>query len=190
MRGSERSRVAQEVNRAALPGAAMQPRDRRLQTLVSVGDDQPHAGQAAGEQRAQKIGPERLGLGLAHVDAEDLGAARLVHAVGDDYRLAHHAAAVPDLLDLAVQPQASGSGNHPLIDALYRGERKKADLGKGGLKRTKGPSYISPRAFALFVIDAMTPSEGKLNVFKTAESTSETLPEPVKRRLQPLRRLR
>jgi hypothetical protein len=32
----------------------------------------------------------------------------------------------------------------------------------------------------------MTPSEGKLNVFKTAESTSEMLPEPVKRRLQPL----
>jgi hypothetical protein len=75
---------------------------------------------------------------------------------------------------------------HPLIDTLYRGEVKKTDLGKGALRRTKGPSYVSPRAFATFVLDAMAPSAGQLNVFKTAANTTETLPEPVKGRLQPL----
>lgn len=75
---------------------------------------------------------------------------------------------------------------HPLIDALYRGEVRKKDLGKGGLSRTKGPSYVSPRAFAAFVLDAIAPSEGELNFFKTAADESKTLPEPVKKRLQPL----
>ena len=75
---------------------------------------------------------------------------------------------------------------HPLIDALYRGKVKREDLGKGGLRRTKGPSYVSPRAFATFVLDAVAPSEGQLNVFKTAEGTLEGLPDAVKSRLQPL----
>ena len=37
---------------------------------------------------AQELGPERLGLGLADVEAEDLAPAGLVHAVGDHQRLA------------------------------------------------------------------------------------------------------
>jgi len=76
--------------------------------------------------------------------------------------------------------------NHPLIDSLYRGKVKREDIGKGALRRTKGPSYVSPRAFATFVLDAIAPEEGKLNVFKTAEGASKTLPEPIKKRLQPL----
>ena len=75
---------------------------------------------------------------------------------------------------------------HPLIDALYRGEVKKKDLKQGPLRRTKGPSYVSPRAFATFVLDAIAPSEGQLNVFKTAAGDSEALPGPVRERLQPL----
>jgi hypothetical protein len=75
---------------------------------------------------------------------------------------------------------------HPLIDTLYRGEVKQRDLGKGALRRTTGPSYVSPRAFATFVLDSLAPTDGKLNVFKTAEGATDPLPEPVKRRLQPL----
>ena len=75
---------------------------------------------------------------------------------------------------------------HPLIDALYRGEVKKEDLGKGGLRRTKGPSYVSPRSFAAFMLDAVAPAEGKLNVFKTAAGETKELPAAIKERLQPL----
>jgi hypothetical protein len=76
--------------------------------------------------------------------------------------------------------------SHPLIDSLYRGQVHRQNLGKGALRRTTGPSYVSPRAFATFVLDAIAPSEGELNVFKTADGASATLPEPVKKRLQPL----
>jgi hypothetical protein len=48
---------------------------------MGVGDDQLHAGQAAGDERTQELGPERFGLGGADVDADDLPASRLVHAV-------------------------------------------------------------------------------------------------------------
>ncbi len=71
---------------------------------MGVGDDQLHALQAARDERTHELAPERLGLGLADVDAEDLAPARLVHAVGDHDRLADHAAAVADLLDVGVDP--------------------------------------------------------------------------------------
>ena len=86
--------VPEEVHGAALPGAAQEAGDRGLEPLVGVGDDQLHAAQAARDQRAQEVGPERLGLGLADVDAEDLAPAGLVHAVGDHHALVDHPAAV------------------------------------------------------------------------------------------------
>src|SRR3954468_8524351 len=55
--------------------------DRGLQPGMSVGDRQLHTDEAALDQAAQKVGPERLGLRLADVDREDLAAARLVDAV-------------------------------------------------------------------------------------------------------------
>ena len=64
-------------------GAAEHLGDRRLQAGVGVGDGQLHAGQAAGDQAAQELAPERLGLGLADVEADHLAPAGLVHAVGD-----------------------------------------------------------------------------------------------------------
>ena len=54
---------------------------------------------------AEEVGPKRLGLGLADVEAENLAPAGLVHAVRDHQRLVHDAAAVADLLDLRVQEQ-------------------------------------------------------------------------------------
>ena len=76
--------------------------DRRLQPGVRVADGELHADQAAGDQASEELGPERLGLGLADVDREDLAPAALMHAVGDDERLVDHAAAVADLLNLGV----------------------------------------------------------------------------------------
>jgi hypothetical protein len=97
--------VPEEVDGAALPGAAEDLRDRCLQAGVGVADSELDADQAALDQRAQELGPERLGLGLADVDREDLAAARLVDAVGDHQRLVDHPPAVADLLDLRVQEQ-------------------------------------------------------------------------------------
>ena len=55
-------------------------------------------------QRAEELAPERLGLGLADVEADHLAPAALVHGIGDHQALLAHGAALSDLLDLAVQP--------------------------------------------------------------------------------------
>ena len=94
--------VSEEVDGAALPGASEDLGDRCLQPGVRVGDGELHADEAALDQAAEELGLERLGLGLADVDREDLAPAALMHAVGDDERLVDHAAAVADLLDLGV----------------------------------------------------------------------------------------
>ena len=75
--------VAEEVDGAALPGAAEDLGDRGLQAGVRVADRELDADQAALDQAAEELGPERLGLGLADVDREDLAPAGLMHAVGD-----------------------------------------------------------------------------------------------------------
>jgi hypothetical protein len=98
-------RFAQEVDGAALPGAAEHLGDRLLQAGVSIGDDQSDTGQSALDQAAQEAAPERLRLGLADVEADHLAVAALVHRVGEHQALAHDAAAVADLLHLRVQPQ-------------------------------------------------------------------------------------
>ncbi len=46
--------------------------DGGLEALVVIGDDQPDAGEAPGAQRAEELGPERLGLGVAHGAAQHL----------------------------------------------------------------------------------------------------------------------
>jgi hypothetical protein len=113
--------VAEEVHGAALPRRPEDLGDRRLQPGVGVGDRQLHAGQAALDQAAQEGRPERLGLRGADVDTDDLPPAGLVHAVGDDQRLAPDAATVADLLDLGVQPQID-------IVALQRALAERLDL--------------------------------------------------------------
>jgi hypothetical protein len=85
---------------------------------------------------------------------------------------------------------------HPLIKTLYRDQGQKANIVngdqaqkanfvKGALRRTKGPSYVSPRAFATFVLGAMEPQHGQVNARKTADG-DEPLPDPVKEQLQTL----
>jgi hypothetical protein len=51
---------------------------------MRVADRQPHPGQAAGDERAQEVAPEALGLGRADVEADDLPPAGLVDGVRDD----------------------------------------------------------------------------------------------------------
>jgi hypothetical protein len=77
--------------------------------------------QAAGDQRPEELGPERLGLRSADVQADDLAPARFVDGVGDDDGLALHAAAVADLLDLGVDEQVR-------ISALQRALPKRLHL--------------------------------------------------------------
>jgi hypothetical protein len=54
---------------------------------VRVGDDQLHAVQAAGLQRAQEPGPERAVLAVTDVEAEDLAAPIGAHPGGHHHRL-------------------------------------------------------------------------------------------------------
>src|SRR6202008_294444 len=78
-----RQRVAGEVHAAALPGGVEHARDRGLDPLVGVGDDELHAAQAAAREAAQELGPEGLGLRRADRHAEHLAPAVAVDAHGN-----------------------------------------------------------------------------------------------------------
>lgn len=70
---------------AALPGGAEHDlADRFDQAAVTVGDDQADATQSAFSQVTQELGPEHFGLAVADHDADDLAAAVLGDAGGDD----------------------------------------------------------------------------------------------------------
>jgi hypothetical protein len=88
---------------------------------VRVADGQLNADQAPGDQRAQELRPERLGLRGADVQADDLAAPGLVHGVRDNDGLALHAPAVADLLDLGVDEQVR-------VAALQRALPERLDL--------------------------------------------------------------
>ena len=113
--------VAEEVDGAALPAAAQDLRDRRLQPGVGVGDRELDADQPARDEASEELGPERLGLGLADIDREDLAPAGLMDAVRDHQRLVDHAAAVADLLDLGVEEQVR-------VAALQRAGPERLDV--------------------------------------------------------------
>ena len=103
----------QEVDRAALPGAAEHLRERRLQPRMGVRDRELHPAQPTLDQRMQELAPERLGLRLADVEADDLPATGLVHRVRDHHALRHHPTALQHLFDLGVDEQvrvATSSG--------------------------------------------------------------------------------
>jgi hypothetical protein len=99
---------------------------------MGVGDAQPHAVQAPGTQAPEELAPEALGLGLAHVQADHLTPARLMHAVGDHQRLVAHPARLADPLHLGVQPQVRvGAFQGPLAedaDLLIQAAAQPGDL--------------------------------------------------------------
>jgi hypothetical protein len=109
------------VHGAALPRAGQDASDRVLEALVVVADGELDAVQAAGAQPAQKLGPERLGLDLAEVDADDLAPTALVDRVGDHQRLGDHAAVIAHLELLGVEPQVR-------VGALKRPGAERLDL--------------------------------------------------------------
>jgi len=64
---------------------------------VGVADDEPHAGQAAGPERAQEGRPEGAVLAVTDRQAEDLAIAAPGHPGGDDDGLGHHSRPVMGL---------------------------------------------------------------------------------------------
>ena len=75
--------VAHPMNPAPLPGRAHDAPDRRLETLVRVGDHQLGAAQATADQALQERGPEGLRLRGPDVQADDLALALDVDRHGD-----------------------------------------------------------------------------------------------------------
>src|SRR5262249_41096225 len=53
-------------------------------------------------------------------------------------------------------------------------------------KRTNGPSYISPRAFAVVVLDTIAPAEGQKTVFDLGDAEIQQLPDVLRKRLAPM----
>ena len=101
--------------------------------------------------------------------------------------------------------------DHPLIKSLYRTPSVMKEKGKetpesgvqraetrksrirnalqraaGFFKRTNGPSYISPRAFALVVLDNIAPADGQKTIFDEGNAAIEQLPRMLRERLEPL----
>src|SRR5207247_2548481 len=97
--------VADEVDRAALPGCGEHPGDCVAQPFVLVGDAEAHTLQAAAAEVAEQLGPEGLRLGLAQVEGDHLAPAALVYRVGDHERLRADVTAVSDLHLFRVQPE-------------------------------------------------------------------------------------
>jgi hypothetical protein len=132
--------VPEEVDRAALPAAAEDLGDRRLEAGMSVADRKLDADQTALDQPAQEVGPERLGLGLADIDRENLASAGVVDAVRDHQRLVDHAPAGADLLDLGVEEQVGVAAlqrpGAKRLDVLVKRLADAADLGRTVKKPT------------------------------------------------------
>jgi hypothetical protein len=53
-------------------------------------------------------------------------------------------------------------------------------------KRTRGPSYVSPRSFALVVLDNFAPDEGRKTFFDHGLGALDDMPEGLQKRLKPL----
>jgi hypothetical protein len=84
---------------------------------------------------------------------------------------------------------------HPLVKSLYRtpppppapeGQHVQPGKFRRLPFRTEGPSYISPRAFALVALDTLMPAVGQETVFDKTEKLVGHLPADLRARLQPL----
>ena len=92
--------------------AAFRPGARRIASST------PTSPRATSDR--EELAPERLGLRLADVQADDLAAAGLVDGVRDDDALARDTAAVADLLDLRVDEQIRIPAlQRPLTERLH-----------------------------------------------------------------------
>ncbi len=128
------SQVGHEVGSAPLPGGLRQHRDdRRFDAAVGVGDDQLHAGQAAGHQRAQEPRPGGRGLGGDDVEPDDLSTALDVDRGSDHRGDVDDTAAFAHLLRQRVDP-------HVAVGA--RLERALPELGHLVIQRGGQPGHL------------------------------------------------
>jgi hypothetical protein len=119
-------------------------------TLVVVGNDQFHAPQATVGETAQEPGPERLGLGGAGGDAQNLAFAVFVDRNGDHHRTADDATAFADLDVGGIEPeigpralQGTGQkGVHAFIDLAAQ----TAHLALGHAARAHGLHQVIHRS--------------------------------------------
>ena len=143
-------RVAQPMDPAALPGGAEHAPDRTLEPLVGVGDHQLDALEATLDQSLQEGRPERLRLGRADVQADDLAPALAVHGDGDyggdrddpaALALAQVGGIEPQVRPLALQRPAQ-EGPDPLVDLLAQlRDRALGDAGEAhGLDEVVHPA--------------------------------------------------
>ena len=129
--------IAQEMDVAALPGAAERLRDRCFQSGGRVTDGRLDTHLAARDELAREVGTERLALGLADIDAQNLPAVGLMDAVRDDQGPVDDAAAVADLVDLGVEDQVgiaapSGRVGAPGTSGARVGEHRGRRRGPSG----------------------------------------------------------
>ena len=79
--GGMRPHLAPEVHPASLPGGREHARDRRLDPLVRVRDDEFDPVEPATDQAAEELGPRRRRLGGADLEPEHLALTPLVDPV-------------------------------------------------------------------------------------------------------------
>jgi hypothetical protein len=104
------------MHAAALPAGAEHPADP--EPLMSVGDDQLDAAQAAPRQAFEKSGPERLGFREADVQPDDLAPAVGIGGDGDYCR--DDAAALALLQVGGVEPQIRPfAGERPVEEGMH-----------------------------------------------------------------------
>ena len=110
-----------------------------------------------------------------------------------------HAEAAAQPQPPADEPMPNDETRRPTMEADQEGAPE-AGLGKNAdtqlrgwfqralafFKRTNGPSYISPRAFALVVLDNVAPSDGQKTLFDESISVLAELPDSLGARLKPL----
>jgi hypothetical protein len=116
------------------------------QALVAVGHHQLDAAQAPVGERAQEVGPERLGLKGAGRHARDLAPAVGVHGGGDYHGGAHDPPVLAHLHVGGVGPQAGPlaldrpgeEGAHPRVDLLADA----AHLALGDAREAHGPDRV------------------------------------------------
>ena len=123
--GDVGERVAHEVDPAALPGGADDAGDGRLQPLVRVRDHQLHAPEAAADEILEEARPERLRLGGADVQADDLASPVGVGGDGDYGRDRDDAPALAHLQVGRVEPH---TGPVPVQRALQESPDALVDL--------------------------------------------------------------
>jgi hypothetical protein len=83
---------------------------------------------------------------------------------------------------MAKSPHAKAKGRN--ANVAEQGAVKRA---AGFFKRTKGPSYLAPRTFALALLDTVAPTEdSKTSLLTKGEEAVAGMPEQLQKRLKPL----